>query len=150
MVDSLLPATIRLSMPAKPEYLVLGRLVLSGISRVHPIDPDVVGDLKLALTEACSNAVRHAYESGPPGRMDVVFELADASIAVEVTDDGPGFDIADLPEAGTPVAAGGELPDDLDEGGLGLEIIRAVADDSEFGGRDGKAGSKIRFVKKLE
>ena len=54
---------IRLTIPAKPEYITLGRLALTGIARVRaePLRQEVLGDLKLALTEACTNSVRHAY-----------------------------------------------------------------------------------------
>src|SRR5258708_24909760 len=58
---------IRLTIPAKPEYITLGRLALTGIARLRdePLPPEVLGDLKLALTEACTNSVRHAYAGGP-------------------------------------------------------------------------------------
>ena len=53
--------TVRLTIPAKPEYITLSRLALSGLSRVRPLADETLADLKLALTEACSNSVRHAY-----------------------------------------------------------------------------------------
>ena len=54
---------IRLTIPAKPEYITLGRLALTGLVRLRPqpLSQEVLGDLKLALTEACTNSVRHAY-----------------------------------------------------------------------------------------
>ena len=53
--------SVRLTIPAKPEYITLSRLALSGLSRVRPLPDATIADLKLALTEACSNSVRHAY-----------------------------------------------------------------------------------------
>ena len=134
-------ATLRLVIPAKPEYLVLGRLVLTGLSRSRPIDPDSLSDLKLALTEACSNSMRHAYGAANGGKVEIVFEVGADEIAVEVLDQGSGF---------RPEQAGGSDGDgELDEGGLGLEIIRAVSDLTEVGtGHDG-GGTRIRFVKRL-
>jgi serine/threonine-protein kinase RsbW len=57
---------IRLTIPAKPEYITLGRLALTGLVRLRrePLSQEVLGDLKLALTEACTNSVRHAYAGG--------------------------------------------------------------------------------------
>ena len=81
---------LRLKVPAKPEYLVLGRLVLTGLSRSQPIDADTLSDLKLALTEACSNSIRHAY-GREGGFVEISFELGDDFLAVEVVDDGPGL-----------------------------------------------------------
>src|SRR6059058_5997442 len=55
---------VRLCIPAKPEYISLGRLALTGLSRLRTLPDDVLADLKLALTEACTNSVRHAYDGG--------------------------------------------------------------------------------------
>ena len=56
-----------LRMPAKAEYLVLARLALSGLAHTVELDPEVLADLKLAVTEACANAARHAYEDEGAG-----------------------------------------------------------------------------------
>jgi serine/threonine-protein kinase RsbW len=131
-------SVLRLKVPAKPEYLVLGRLVLTGLSRSQPIDPDALSDLKLALTEACSNSIRHAYER-EGGGVEIQFEVGEDFLAVEVLDEGPGFDPS-LPTSD---------PEALDEGGLGLAIIRAVSDTTEIGRRADGRGSRLRFVKRL-
>src|SRR5512141_2104856 len=84
---------IRLTIPAKPEYITLGRLALTGIARLRP-DPlrqEVLGDLKLALTEACTNSGRHAYAGGE-GTVEILYELHDDKLVVEVVDEGEGFD----------------------------------------------------------
>jgi len=128
---------VSLSFPAKPEYIALGRLTLAGLAQVRPVDPDTLADVKLALTEACSNSIRHAYREGRSGFVDIVFELNGSRVAVEVTDEGSGFD-ADAP---------GEVADELDEGGLGLAIIRALTDELAIES-DGD-GSRLRFVKYL-
>ena len=49
---------LRLSIPAKPEYVVFSRLVLTGLARTTEIDEETLGDLKVAVTEACSRSVR--------------------------------------------------------------------------------------------
>jgi serine/threonine-protein kinase RsbW len=131
---------LELEVPARPEYLVLGRLALAGIARVRPVDLDTLSDLKLALTEACSNSMRHAYEAGP-GRVQITFELGDGQIAVAVSDDGPGFEEPAIRFADA---------NEIDEGGLGLSIIRAITDDVQFGQRDDRTGSCVRFVKRLD
>jgi len=131
--------TIRLRVPARPEYIALARLALTGLSEARTLDPDVIADLKLALTEAVSNSVRHAY--GPDGgHVEVRYELRADCIAIEVVDDGDGFDAAEA------AAFEGE---GLSEGGLGIAIIRSVADELEIESRPGMRGSRIRFVKKL-
>ena len=75
--------TVRLTIPAKPEYITLSRLALSGLSRVRPLAEETLADLKLALTEACSNSVRHAYDEDG-GHVAISFELRDDRLIVEV------------------------------------------------------------------
>ena len=82
--------TVRLTIPAKPEYITLSRLALAGLARVRSFPDEMLADLKLALTEACSNSVRHAYEDGE-GHVDISFELRDDRLIVEVADDGTGI-----------------------------------------------------------
>jgi serine/threonine-protein kinase RsbW len=130
-------ATIRLTIPARAEYITLGRLALTGLSRLRPLEDETLADLKLALTEACSNSVRHAYAEGE-GVVEIVYHLEPTRFVIEVTDDGEGF----VP--GRP----GEDGDQLAEGGLGIAIIRAVADELEIGTKP-SGGSRLRFVKNL-
>jgi len=133
---------IRLTIPAKAEYITLGRLALTGIARLRaePLSQEVVGDLKLALTEACTNSVRHAYRDGG-GLVEILYELHADRLVVEVSDAGAGFEPADARVA---VSAA----DELSEGGLGIAIIEALSDELEIGEGQG-GGSRLRFVKRL-
>lgn len=130
---------VRLRLPASPEYIALSRLALTGLAEARTFEADALADLKLAITEAVSNSVRHAYgESG--GHVDVRYELRADRITIEIVDDGNGFD----PEE-TPAFDG----DELSEGGLGIAIIRTIADELEIESRPGARGSRLRFVKNL-
>jgi serine/threonine-protein kinase RsbW len=131
--------TVRLTIPAKAEYIALVRLALSGLSQSRHFSDEMLGDLKLAVTEACSNSVRHAYRNANAGSVEVVYELHADRLVVEVSDEGEGFD---------PAEAEGE-PDELSEGGLGIAIIRAIADDVQIGAQPGGKGSRLRFEKAL-
>lgn len=129
--------SVRLRVPAKPEYITLGRLALTGLARLQPFEAETLADLKLALTEACSNSVRHAYSDGRIGFVEIVYDLAPDRLAIEVADDGRGFEYRESADG-----------DDLSEGGLGIAIIRALADEFEVEGGNGR-GSRLRFVKYL-
>ncbi len=131
--------TVRLRVPARAEYVALARLALSGLSDIVELPEALLADLKLALTEAVSNSVRHAYEDGS-GFVSIAYELGPDALTVEVVDDGKGFD-PDRP----PVLEGEELT----EGGLGIAIIRTIADEFELHSRPGVRGSRLRFVKRL-
>jgi serine/threonine-protein kinase RsbW len=130
---------VHLRIPARAEYITLGRLALTGLSRLRELSDETLADLKLALTEACSNSVRHAYRDGRAGVVDIDYNLQPGYLAIEVSDDGPGFDYLEVD---------GEETSELSEGGLGLAIIRSLSDEFELGSRNG-GGSRLRFVKKL-
>jgi serine/threonine-protein kinase RsbW len=132
--------TVRLTFPAKPEYITLGRLALTGLARVLPLSEELLADLKLALTEAASNSVRHAY-AGREGSVEIAYELSGDRLAIQVSDEGEGF----VHEAG----GGADDFENLSEGGLGIAIIRAIADEFELGPGPAGRGSRLRFVKVL-
>jgi len=119
---------VRLSFPAKADYLLLARLALAGLARRVPMDQEVLADLKLAVTEACGNAVRHAYAEGE-GRVDVAFVVAPERLEMIVEDTGEGLSLA---------AVDAEPVQQPLEGGMGMAIIRAVVDELEV--RDGVEG----------
>ena len=132
--------TVRLTIPARAEYITLCRLALTGIGRLRELSDELLADLKLALTEAASNSVRHAYgENRGVGVVEISYELFPDRLVIEVTDEGEGFDPAE--------AAGS--PGELSEGGLGIAIIRAIADQVEIGAQPGGKGSRLRFEKAL-
>jgi serine/threonine-protein kinase RsbW len=132
---------VTLTFPAKPDYLVLSRLALSGLARAYPVDPDVLADLKLAITEACGNAVRHAYEAeSDDGPVSVSFEVVGEKLEIVVEDRGSGLD--------PPPDHEWSMPDEP-ESGMGLAIIRAVVDELDVGRGEGGRGTVVRMTKAL-
>jgi serine/threonine-protein kinase RsbW len=132
--------SIHLRIPAKAEYITLCRLALTGLAQLRDIGEDTMADLKLALTEAVSNSVRHAYGDKGDGHVDITYELHTDRLGIQVVDDGDGFD----PDE-TPSFDGKELS----EGGLGIAIIRTIADEFEIDSKPSARGSRLRFVKLL-
>jgi serine/threonine-protein kinase RsbW len=129
-----------LVIPAKPEYLLLARLALTGVARLAHADEEALADLRLAVTEAAANACRHAYEDG---QGDVTIQLTlsdDHQLEVIVEDDGPGFESESVAEW---------RAEELGEDGMGLAIIRAIAEDVEIGPRESGSGTRIRFTRSL-
>jgi serine/threonine-protein kinase RsbW len=131
---------VRLSFPAKPDYLLLARLALSGLTRDIPVEEEIVADLKLAVTEACGNAVRHAYPDGI-GEVSVCYFVSDDTLEMIVEDQGRGLD----PSSGE--------ADDLSttprESGMGMSIMRTIVDELDVhAGADGR-GTVVRMVKRL-
>ena len=131
--------TVELRMDARPENLVLARLALGGVAARTDLGDDVVADLKLAVTEACTNAIEHAY-AGDPGANEIVvrFAIDDDALSVEVQDWGVGFDTEIEPSRDEELR---------DHAGVGLMLIRSLTDELTI--ESGGAGSTISFSKRL-
>jgi serine/threonine-protein kinase RsbW len=128
---------VRIDFPAKADYLLLARLALTGLARTLPLDEEEVADLKLAVTEACGNAVRHAY-GGEDGSVGVSFLVGPTSLEVIVEDRGAGISEHDREEEAEPL-----------EGGMGMAIIRVVVDEVDVrDGPDGR-GTVVHMTKYL-
>jgi serine/threonine-protein kinase RsbW len=132
---------VRLTFPAKADYLLLARLALAGLARAYPLEADVLADLKLAVTEACGNAVRHAYVNGDEGSgtVTVTFSVSPERLDMVVEDEGSGLE---------PTEDDWSLPPEL-EGGMGMAIIQEIVDELEVArGADGY-GTVVRMTKYL-
>ena len=137
---------VRLTFPAKADYLLLARLALAGVARSMPVGPQLLADLKLAVTEACGNAVRHAY-GADEGSVEVEFVVADDRLEMIVEDQGSGIGLAfDEPTREEPFEA--SLEEHAD-GGMGIAIIRAIVDELDVrAGSDGR-GTVVHMTKYL-
>jgi serine/threonine-protein kinase RsbW len=76
---------VSLTVPAKPDYVVLARLALGAVCRLAPLSPEEVGDLKLAMTEAAALAVASPRAEGVDSVMRFGFEVHDDRLVVEVS-----------------------------------------------------------------
>jgi serine/threonine-protein kinase RsbW len=107
---------VRLTLPARPENVAVIRHVLGAFAEALCLPADLVEDMRLAVTEACTNVVRHAYHGGDPGPIDVVIRPNGDRLDLIVSDQGQGLG----PSA------------DVAGPGLGLPLISALADSVEL------------------
>jgi serine/threonine-protein kinase RsbW len=133
--------TIELEIPARPEFVGLARLVVSSLaSSRRELADDRIDDLKLAVSEACTNAIEAHAEVEADERVVVRWCEADDRFEVSVEDRGPGFDPDALPEH-PPVTD----PERLNfERGLGIPLIRTLVDEVEFD--PSEKGTAVRMV----
>jgi serine/threonine-protein kinase RsbW len=121
---------IELRVPARAEHLSLVRIVVTALAEtVAGLDRVRLEDLRLAVSEACANAVEAYTRQGRPGAPMVLRLRAERGrIEVEVHDDAGGFDPDNLvphPPVDTPERLHHER-------GLGVPLMRALADVAEF------------------
>jgi serine/threonine-protein kinase RsbW len=128
---------LELSFPPRPEYVRMARHTVAALARLHDVGDEVVEDLKLAVSEACTNAVTVNAAAGEPVR--VLALVADGALVVDVLDAGPGID---------PALIGREPELDSEEftfeSGLSLPLIRGLVDDLEILPREPQ-GSVLRM-----
>jgi serine/threonine-protein kinase RsbW len=130
--------SLELSVPSKVEYIAIVRLVVASLASARrTLADDRIDDLKLAVSEACTNAIEANVSAG--GDLPVVVTLFEAPERLEVciADSGGGFDPNLLPEH-PPVTD----PDRLNfERGLGIPLIRSLVDEARFDSASG--GTKV-------
>jgi serine/threonine-protein kinase RsbW len=119
--------TVRLELDSRPECLTLIRGALSGLGEALAFEPELVDDLKTAVTEACSNVVLHAYEG--PGPLAVVVAVGRDRVQAVVHDRGRGIRSVSSAE---------------DRMGVGLAVITALAERAEFISTPGE-GTEVRM-----
>jgi anti-sigma regulatory factor (Ser/Thr protein kinase) len=122
---------VRLDLPARPEGVGVVRQALVGVADGLAIDGAVLADAKMAVTEACTNAVVHAY-GDDIGRLGVEMFADDEALTVVVRDAGSGIKPR-IDRTGSTAL------------GLGLPLIAALSDAFEVRGGPG-AGTEVRMT----
>jgi serine/threonine-protein kinase RsbW len=126
--------TLELELPRDSLTIPLARHLASNAMREVGVREECVGDVEVALTEACTNVVDHA---GPGSAYRVQFSIDGHDCSIRIIDVGPGFDSVD---AGT-VPAGPDA-----ESGRGIALMRALMDRVQFeSGRE--AGTLVHLQK---
>jgi len=103
---------VALTIPARPDYLVLARLALSAVCRLTPLSAEEVADLKLAITEAANDFVDDSRPDDDEGRLSFSFKLLNDRLLLEL--EGPQGAVTDV------------------ERELGRAIIDATVDECDF------------------
>ena len=131
---------VHLRIPANLRYLNIAcACVTAACERLEPtVEPSFIQSIELAVQEACTNIVQHAYDGIDDGMIDLVMLLLPDEVVVELRDLGASFDSAAAP-----------LPDFeiVQERGFGLFLIRQLVDETEYSSKDGE--NRLRLRKKL-
>jgi serine/threonine-protein kinase RsbW len=112
--------TLSLTLPRDEMTVPVARHVIRSSMTEIGVDRDCVGDIEIALTEACTNVLKH---SGPGDQYDVSLMLDPSLATLRVIDTGRGFDFGSL-ESGAAEATA--------EQGRGVDLMRALVDQVKF------------------
>jgi serine/threonine-protein kinase RsbW len=121
-----------LSLPARAENVAVVRHAFGGLGEALSVPEQLLSDIKLAVTEACTNVVIHAYPDGE-GSMEVRAVLGEEQLSIVVRDQGRGV----MPRADSPGL------------GLGLPLIATLTESLELGTGDDDA-TEVRMTFRIE
>ena len=122
---------VEMRLPAKPEYVGVVRLSVSGIANRMGFSYEEIEDLKVAISEAMTNATTHAYDADEDGEVTIGFGVYPDRLEVMVADRGGSFDLEEVKKDTGPYRKNEKI-EDLREGGFGLFLIDALMDKVEI------------------
>ncbi|WP_421617196.1 anti-sigma B factor RsbW [Brevibacillus sp. TJ4] len=137
---------VQLTLPNRVEYLGVARLLVSGVAHRMGFTYDEIEDIKLAVGEACTNAVEHAYEQ-EEGRLNLECLVFPDRLTITVADQGKGFAVDTVGKQLAPLAAEVD-EDDLEEGGLGLFLIHTLMDEVSFHTASGVSVAMTKYLRR--
>ncbi len=123
---------ISLKIPSRAEYVLLARLVMSQVGELAGLEQQDMYDLKLAITEAATNVIRHAQVDS----FEIEYRTSPEAIEITVKDAGEGFEEEDF--SGHPNS----------RGGFGLTVIKSLVDEVALETTTG-SGTRLRMVRQI-
>lgn len=134
------PKAIRLT--SSLDHVGLARDFVAEIAKSVPMNDRQVYDLELAVDEALTNVIEHAYEGRDDARVELSVTHEGDSFTIVISHDGLGFDPASQPDV--------DLKQHIAErrvGGLGLFLMKKLMDEVEYT-TDSTGRRTIRLVKR--
>lgn len=135
---------ITVSLPSDMNYLDIARAFVAEVGGKVGLDPSAIHDLQLAVTEAVTNVIEHAYAGDSNQRIELAIEKDGELFVVAITDSGQNrFDPASKPDP--------DMKEYLSQcrvGGLGLFLMRKLMDEVEF--TQDERHNRVRLVKRVK
>jgi len=131
---------LKFLVPGKPEYVGTVRIAVSHVAANVGFDIDAIDDIKVAVSEACTNIILHSHTDHSEFSYEVDIEREEKAITITVVDRGIGF------ETGKYVAP---APGEARGSGMGIFILRALMDEVDIQSEVG-VGTNIRMKKYLQ
>lgn len=136
---------IEMKFPSSAEYVGLIRLTLSGVLSRAGATYDQIEDSKIAVSEAVTNAVKHAYGEDQAGEVLVGFAVYEDKVEIIVADHGQSFNYEDVRKELGPYTEDDNV-NFLREGGLGLFLIETLMDEVYIKKDPGVTISMTKFI----
>jgi len=135
--------TFALHVPSSTENLSMIRDFVKSIGTQSGMGDMDVAKLEMAVDEACSNVMEHAYGSDTTKEVSIRATVDDSAVQIEVIDTGKGFDPAAVEQRGLK-----DLIANKQTGGLGMRLMKSFMDEVHYEMRPG-VKNELKMVKKL-
>lgn len=132
--------SIIIAIPSHPKYLSVVRAVTGKMGELCDIDESGIEDMKLAVDEACTNVIKHAYKGDVSRKIVLKYKITKKSFKVSIEDSGI--------KARIDLLKGRNL-NEIRPGGLGIHLIKRVFDVLAFDERK-KNGNRLLLIKYLK
>lgn len=119
--------TYHKNIPASTEYLIDVRDFVSSHAKKHGFTEKQVNDIRLAVDEACTNIIKHAYKFDSTKHFGIELEFLEQTVTVIITDNGDGFDPTSYQKP--------NLKDQIKQkrrGGMGIYLIKNLMDEVSY------------------
>lgn len=127
--------TIKMEIVSNPQYVSVVRLTTSGIANKIGFCLDDIEDIKVAVSEACTNAIKHSLDN----KFYVEYTIFEDGLTIEIIDNGKGYNVDSVSKPNL---------EEPKESGLGLFIIQSLMDDVKIKS-DIDSGTSIIMTKYL-
>mgnify|MGYP003501419064 FL=1 len=135
---------VEMRVPAKPQYVSVMRLTISGLASRMGFSYDDIEDLKIATGEAITNVVHHAYKDGD-GDIMIGCALFEDKLEIMVSDYGNSFNFEEIKAKIGPYKED-ENVSILREGGLGLYLMDTLMDEVKLNNEGGVTVFMTKYV----
>jgi serine/threonine-protein kinase RsbW len=132
-----------LQVPSSTRNLSMIREFVVKVAEQSGLSESDRDHLELAVDEACSNVIEHAYGHDVKKEVTVRATFDDDELRISVIDTGAGFD-----PTGVPQKELGELVRKRRTGGLGMRLIKSLMDEVRYEIEPGTK-NELHMVKKV-
>ncbi|MGC6367811.1 MAG: ATP-binding protein [Candidatus Marinamargulisbacteria bacterium] len=142
------PENVEFSIPCMSDYVGVVRLAVSGLATRMNFSIEEIEDIKIAVSEACTNSVQYAFDDPSEQRVFITFNLFKDKLEIIVKDHGKGFEVETLERTPIEERKLDEIDENVPRLGLGITFIKSLMDETNITSQIG-GGTTIQMAKHI-
>ncbi len=142
------PENVEFNIPCMSDYVGVVRLAVSGLATRMNFSIEEIEDIKIAVSEACTNSVQYAFEKPENERVFISFNLFKDKLEIIVKDNGKGFEVDQLEKIPIEERRLEDIDESVPRLGLGITFIKSLMDETSIKSEPGK-GTTVQMAKHI-